>query len=548
MMETNNLKSVAKRRFRFGVVAGAGLLLAVVLFFWWLPVATAVPLPLQPVPADSLATLPLLQVSDLSCRLCHSDSDKQIDLPSGEALPVEVDFSLLAASVHGRGEAPVTCVGCHQPQDEYQYPHAPVTAVDLRAYQVKKSATCASCHQPHVTSHPGPGTKSPVLCTDCHTGHEVISSAEWREGAGVESCLSCHSDDKPERLTSVIGAGLFSAELSDETCLACHSQPGLSLTLANGDVLSLTINGDEFHNSVHGEGNEWQPLECASCHGEYPYPHPAVTAAGAREYALERYVTCAGCHEQNYDKTLDSVHGEALLADKREAAICTDCHGAHYTPPPDEPRLHLSQMCEQCHTTAYEEYAVSVHGAALSRENNPDVPTCIDCHGVHNINDPTTALFRVRSPQLCAGCHADNELMAKYEISTAVFNTYVSDFHGTTVTLFEHTDPDVETNKAVCYDCHSVHAIMAPDDPEAGIKANLLVTCQQCHPDATENFPDSWTSHFPPSLEHNSLVYMVNLFYQFLIPAVLGLLSFLVLTDVYRRIRLRVRRPVGGEL
>jgi hypothetical protein len=131
--------------------------------------------------------------------------------------------------------------------------------------------------------------------------------------------------------------------------------------------------------------------------------------------------------------------------------------------------------------------------------------------------------------------------MAEYDISTDVFDTYVADFHGTTVTLFEHQDPNAETNKAVCYDCHGVHAIKSPEDPEAGIKANLLETCQQCHPDATTNFPDSWTSHFKPSLQNNPLVFLVDLFYKIVIPATVGFFSFMVATDIYRRVRLRLR-------
>ena len=178
----------------------------------------------------------------------------------------------------------------------------------------------------------------------------------------------------------------------------------------------------------------------------------------------------------------------------------------------------------------------------LLGEDNEDVPTCIECHGVHNINDPTTTQARNRSPELCAGCHADAELMDKYEISTDVFETYVADFHGTTVTLFEDLSPDVETNKAVCYDCHGVHNILAPDDPHAGIKGNLLVTCQQCHPDATANFPDAWTSHFPPSLDNNPLVYLVNLFYQIVIPFTLSFFVLMVGTDIYRRVRERFGR------
>jgi predicted CXXCH cytochrome family protein len=239
---------------------------------------------------------------------------------------------------------------------------------------------------------------------------------------------------------------------------------------------------------------------------------------------------------------MDSVHGRELAAGNTEAAVCTDCHGAHDTPRPDVPRQRISHTCEQCHSGIYDEYVESVHGEALMDAGNPDVPTCISCHGVHDIGDPTTNLFRVRSPELCATCHADDELMTKYDISTEVFETYVADFHGTTVTLFEHQDPNAETNKAVCYDCHGVHNIKATDDPDVGIKATLLTTCQECHPDATTNFPDSWTSHFEPSLEHNPLVYLVNLFYQIVIPVTIGFFALVVGSDVYRRVRLNLRK------
>jgi hypothetical protein len=143
---------------------------------------------------------------------------------------------------------------------------------------------------------------------------------------------------------------------------------------------------------------------------------------------------------------------------------------------------------------------------------------------------------------LCANCHADEELMSEHDISTDVFETYVADFHGTTVQLFDPEDPDAAINKAVCYDCHGVHNIRPVDDPNSGIKVNLLETCRQCHPDATENFPDAWTSHYQPSLENNPLVYMVDLFYAFLRPVTLGGLGFLVIIDIYRRVRNRLKK------
>jgi hypothetical protein len=91
----------------------------------------------------------------------------------------------------------------------------------------------------------------------------------------------------------------------------------------------------------------------------------------------------------------------------------------------------------------------------------------------------------------------------------------------------------------VCYDCHGVHDIRPVDDPENGIKVNLLETCRQCHPDATANFSDAWTSHYQPSLEHNPLVYLVDTFYAIVIPLTVGGFAFLVATDIFRRVRLR---------
>lgn len=497
---------------------------------------------MQTEPADSHVASP-----DLACAMCHGDTTAEIEFPSGETLPVIVDLAALEQSVHGMAGADLACTDCHQSVNDYTVPHAPVEAPTLRDYEVGRANVCERCHQqPHLTSHPGPEAAMPVTCTDCHGSHNVHSVEAWEAGDETDTCVNCHvaagvAFAEPDRLTPLIRSGLFADEADNDYCLSCHRQPGLVLTFPNGDTTSATVDADAFHSSVHGVDNPWQPLNCTDCHENYQFPHQPITANSYREYHLEQYLLCVECHEQYYEETLDSTHARALAEGNEDAAVCTDCHGAHDTPEPDVPRQRISLTCGQCHGTVFEEYVDSVHGAALFAESNPDVPTCIECHGVHNIADPTTALFRVRSPELCASCHADEELMAQYEISTEVFDTYVADFHGTTVTLFEHQDPEVETNKAVCYDCHGVHDIKDPADPEAGIKANLLETCQQCHPDATANFPDSWTSHFPPSLDNNPGVYLVNLFYQIIIPATVIFLSFLVLTDIYRKIRLRFR-------
>jgi predicted CXXCH cytochrome family protein len=291
---------------------------------------------------------------------------------------------------------------------------------------------------------------------------------------------------------------------------------------------------------VHGE----QRLQCTACHTDIEgYPHPPLEVTSVRSYQLVQYQTCKQCHQTVYEQSLDSVHARELAGGNRQAPVCTDCHGAHDTQPPDRPRTKIPQTCSKCHSTIYNEYLDSVHGEALTDESNPDVPTCTDCHGVHTQEDPRTGQFRLNSPQLCATCHANQELMGKYDISTNVFETYVSDFHGTTVTLFERQSPDMPTNKPVCYDCHGVHSMKSPEDPASQVyRTNLLDTCQKCHPDAAENFPATWLSHYEPNLQKYPVVYFVDLFYKIFIPAVLGFMGVYVVVDAGGHLVRRLRK------
>ncbi|MGD8554439.1 MAG: cytochrome c3 family protein [Anaerolineales bacterium] len=330
-----------------------------------------------------------------------------------------------------------------------------------------------------------------------------------------------------------------------EDCLQCHARPGMQTSLPSGETLYLTVDRDLYQASVHGQ----RGYTCVQCHTDITgFPHPPLTAETVREFAMQRYVSsCAGCHQDKYNETLDGIHGLALEAGMTEAAICTDCHGSHDITPPDEPRSKIPLTCERCHSQIVDLYRQSVHGEALIGEGNPDVPSCIDCHSVHRVEGPSFGSFHLSSPRICASCHADSDLMDRYGISTLVFDTYVADFHGTTVVLFEALAPDQETNKPVCIDCHGVHNMLHPDDPESTvIKENLLRTCQRCHPDATANFPDSWLGHYQPSTEHAPLVYYVNLFYKIMTPGIIGGMLLFVLGDSARHILDRVRKQ-GDE-
>ncbi|HEY4693190.1 MAG TPA: cytochrome c3 family protein [Bellilinea sp.] len=362
----------------------------------------------------------------------------------------------------------------------------------------------------------------------------------------------------PVMLTVLLAAAFFmvqtvSAEdgaapegqLPDNTqCLLCHADPGQTHKFSSGDAISISVDPQFFGEGIHST------VSCQACHANISgYPHPENSAVTEREYTLQYKDLCKQCHTVQAEELLDSSHTKMADAGNLETPICADCHNPHADKPfakdangelTGATHARIANICAQCHSTIFEQYADSVHGSGVLVDKNPDVPSCTDCHGVHTISGPSSvASFRLTSPNICAKCHTDEAKMGKYGLSTQVLKTYIADFHGTTVTLFEKTDPDQQTNMPVCFDCHGVHNIRRADDPQKGlqVKENLLGTCQRCHPDATINFPDSWLSHYIPSPEHSPLVYYVGLVYNILIPVVLGVMALFILTDVYRKIR-----------
>jgi hypothetical protein len=341
------------------------------------------------------------------------------------------------------------------------------------------------------------------------------------------------------------------AQMPDNSqCLACHSTPGQVFQLPNGDTLSTYVDEKAFAQGVHSS------MSCQLCHSNIvSYPHPQNVAKSAKEYTLQYKDTCNQCHATQAQQTMDNAHGQLAAQGNENTPTCANCHTPHATEPilkdangdpaPTE-NAKIAMICSKCHSAIVEQYKNSVHGAALFDEANLDVPACGDCHGIHNLKPARSTEFRLDSPLLCSECHSRADIMDKYGISTAVTTSYVSDFHGTTVTLFEKQSPELETNKAVCYDCHGVHDIAAADDPNKGlmVKQNLIKACQRCHPGANANFPDSWLSHYIPDQQRYPVVYYVNLFYQILIPTVLGGMALFLATDIFRRLSDRlIRKP-----
>ena len=329
---------------------------------------------------------------------------------------------------------------------------------------------------------------------------------------------------------------------TDEYCLSCHGKPDLSMTLPSGEVLSLYLPEQDMQQSVHFPLG----IECRACHTNITtYPHPKINYQTHRELSRSYYQACQKCHSSIYSEAQDSMHAQAANAGNLDAPICTDCHGAHDTRPPDQPRAHISEICGQCHTQIFDEYKNSIHGAALIQENNQDVPVCTDCHVVHVIPDPRLNQFRVETPELCAGCHANQQLMDKYGLNAQVYNLYELSWHGVDVSLYKASWPNLWHNSAVCTDCHGVHDILASSDPNSSVNPkNLLATCQKCHPTAGPNWTGAWTGHNEVNITLTPFLFYTQAFYNDFVQFVLWASAIYVILQIIRATADRIRRSI----
>ena len=130
---------------------------------------------------------------------------------------------------------------------------------------------------------------------------------------------------------SAVAAPASQGEPDNEFCLGCHSNPNMSKTFPNGEVLSLYIDGTKFTQAVH-----WQEeVACVTCHAAMAeFPHPVFAAQTVRDAKYQLYTVCQECHFERYNSVLDSVHQTALAGGDKNAAICTDCHNPHLRPVP----------------------------------------------------------------------------------------------------------------------------------------------------------------------------------------------------------------------
>jgi cytochrome c3-like protein len=145
-------------------------------------------------------------------------------------------------------------------------------------------------------------------------------------------------------------------------------------------------------------------------------------------------------------------------------SVCIDCHSAL------DGNLKVTD----------DDYAADIHAQKGL--------TCAACHG-GDPSDPDNAMSkakgfkghidRARIPELCGSCHSNPTYMKTFNPSlrTDQLAEYKTSIHGKKLA-------GGDTNVAVCTDCHGVHPVRPPSDPNAKVHPlNIATTCSRCHSD-----------------------------------------------------------------
>jgi cytochrome b subunit of formate dehydrogenase len=291
------------------------------------------------------------------------------------------------------------------------------------------------------------------------------------------------TDRGNESMKAALKLLLFSASLlvfssvvlgqSNEDCLACHSQPGMSMRKGNQEV-QLTVNKAVLKQSAH------ESLNCVDC-------HQGFSAADLPHAKSIKPVNCQTCHDiAGYDK---SAHGSTLGLEG-----CTSCHGTHNILSPKNPesrvhRSHLAGTCAKCHQDEDDRYLRSKHGSSFA-EGSKGAPGCVDCHGgAHTIvpvSEPESVLYKTKEPDVCLKCHLDNaQVRNEVGLSAGFIGGYKESIHGVTLASGNLKAP-------TCSNCHGAHDMAIGSNPKSLVsKFQVPDTCGKCHGDIVATYYQS---------------------------------------------------------
>ena len=490
------------------------------------------------------------------CLECHSDKDLTYTRNHKE-ISLYVDAKKFQASVHGD----LDCTDCHEGFNPENIPHKKgknILQVDCgnchsnKAAEVKNDIhhrlkkkikhppTCQTCHGSHYIKSPSE-FKNPVkqYCSRCHNNIILKEPFHNNNSKINKECAACHD-------VKTFNANLKLSVHKNLICSDCHVSIANRLTAhENGDATIAKVNCDVCHkqvediyrNSIHGVSLEKgidEAAKCWNCHGS----HKILTAKNPKSTIYPQNIpsTCGKCHGNpkfkkkflmvitNPIKTYkESVHGRLLAEKKKGVPTCITCHGSHDIKSILQAGSKISPFnipntCGVCHKKQEKNYKKSIHW--LYAEVGVKIaPVCNDCHNEHDIQSITgkNARFkeRILQEETCVVCHQNKKLAQRFGIKAGAPRAYLDSYHG-----LAGMRGDQKT--AMCVDCHGVHKILPKNYSASTINTkNIVNTCKKCHKNATLVFAESY-SHYAHTPVGANIEKIVKSIYFWLIIIVIG--------------------------
>jgi len=453
-----------------------------------------------------------------NCYMCHEDRELTKTV-NGKKRSMFIDNRILSGSAHGEFD----CIICHSDIDPEDLPHAE----DL------EPVDCGTCHgeiqEKHSVSLHGKaitrGDRLAPRCTSCHGTHNVVPADHPKSPVRASNipflCGSCHSEGSKVQTQrkiaqdhivenysqSIHGEGLLKKGLTvTATCVSCHTAHEIlphtdrNSSIARRNIATTCAKCHSQIESVHlqvikGELWEKQPHllpACVDCH----QPHKIRSVFYDQGMADAQ---CLECHQRPNLRAEDGrsmhVNYQELGHSKHVSVSCSQCHSGvniSHTRPCDQ--ITKAVDCSACHPEAADKHAESIHGVKLAA-NDPDAPSCLDCHGTHSIlgqKNPNSRTFPTRVPMLCGECHRAGEKGAvRIANNDDIVGHYIESIHGKGL---------LQSGLVVtaqCTDCHTAHEVQKSTDPRSSVhQDNVAGTCGTCHHGVEEQFAQSIHSPF----------------------------------------------------
>jgi hypothetical protein len=342
-------------------------------------------------------------------------------------------------------------------------------------------------------------------CTICHE-HNQADMDDEHEGVGGyiyqdDACLACHPTGAADG-TFDHNLTIFPLTGAHTTtdCISCHSQGYEGTTTVCYECHTVAYEQSQNPNhlvvgiptdcgSCHTTDPEWKPATFP-IHNEY---YPLIGAhAGIATNCAECHGgdynntpnTCFGCHEEEYNQTVDPDHLSAQFSTDCELCHTQDAwepstfnHDGQYFPIYSGKHQGEWNSCVECHTSP----------------GNFSLFSCIDCHE-HNQADTDEEHEGIGgyiyNSEACYACHPTGE-------ATGGFNHNNTNFPLTgahvSVACIECHESGYQGTTTICSDCHDDDYIQSENPNHLAI--SIPNTCEECHTTAPGWEPATFAIH-----------------------------------------------------